>query len=96
MNLMLSATWQVSASWHDGGMFMGMHLVWWSIWIFTVGMLLWALWRVFSDRSETHRRAENKGAAEEVLRGKFAAGEIDEDEFVRRMRILRDSAMESR
>lgn len=28
---MLSATWQTTTTWHDGGMFMGMHWIWWSL-----------------------------------------------------------------
>lgn len=89
---MLSATWQTTTSWHDGGMFMGMHWIWWSLGLLTVGVLLWAFWRAFVDRSETHRRAERRGAAEEALRENLAVGEIDEEEFARRMRILRETA----
>ena len=33
MTALLSATLQMSDSWHDGGMFMGMHLIWWSFWL---------------------------------------------------------------
>jgi uncharacterized membrane protein len=80
----------MSTSWHDSGLFMGMHWIWWFLWLVTIAVLLSALWRVFADRSETHRRAERHEAAEEALRKRFAAGEIDEEEFANRMRILRD------
>ncbi len=89
---MLSAAFQMTTSWHDGGMFMGMHWIWWSLGLLTVGVLLWAFWRAFADRSETHRRAERRERAEEALRKRFDIGEIYEDEFARRMRILRETA----
>jgi len=70
---------------------MGMHWIWWTLWLVTIGVLLTALWRVFAERSETHRRAVRQEAAEEALRKRFATGEIDEDEFAQRMRTLREA-----
>jgi len=96
MLLMLSSAWQMTTSWHNEGMFMGMHWVWWSIWLLTIVFLLWGFLRVFSDRSETHRRAGRMETAEEALRKRFATGDIDEEEFARRMRILRDTTQGSR
>lgn len=93
MTAVLFANLQMSNSWHDRGMFMGMHWVWWSIWILTIAGLLWALWRAFADRSETHRRAERQETASEALRKRFAEGEITEEEFARLMRVLRDSTV---
>jgi len=93
MSISVFAITQMSTSWHDGGLFMGMHWVWWFIWLFTIAILLSALWRAFADRSETHRRVERKEAAEEALRERFASGEIDEEEFIRRMGILRESVL---
>ncbi|MCJ7630355.1 MAG: SHOCT domain-containing protein [Longimicrobiales bacterium] len=96
MTAVLSAALQMSDSWHDGGMFMGMHWVWWSIWLLTIAFLLWGFWRVFADRSGTHRRAQRQETAEEALRKRFANGEINEEEFARRLRILWDTPSESR
>ena len=54
-------------------------------------LLLGAMARLLGDRSETHRRVEREEAAEEALRSRFAAGEIDEEEYQRRLRILRET-----
>lgn len=78
-------------SWHEGGLFMGMHWAWWLFWTFTLLVIAWAFVRLVSDRSETHKHVGRKEAAEEALRRRFAAGEIDEDEYARRMKVLRDA-----
>ncbi|MBT8335521.1 MAG: SHOCT domain-containing protein [Gemmatimonadetes bacterium] len=78
-------------AWHDGGMFMGMHWAWWSIWIVTLVILAWAFFRMFADRSETRRRQRDRERAEEALRERFARGEIDDQEFEARMESLRRS-----
>jgi len=90
MTTQLYAVLQMPRSWHDGGMFIGMHWGWWSFWILTLLVLAWALWRVFADRSETHRQVERQVVAEEELRRRFARGDIDEDEFAERLRVLRE------
>ena len=86
---------QMNTPWHADGMFVGMHWIWWIIWICTIGVLLWALWRALADRADTHNRVARQEAAEEELRRRFAVGEIDEDEFVQRMRILSDTVQRS-
>jgi len=85
---------QMPYTWHRGGMFMGMHWIWWSLWVLTIGVLLWAFWRLFRERAETRNRIQRQEAAEEALRRRFATGEIDEEEFARRMRVLREAAVE--
>ena len=74
MTNMVSALRQTGPSWHDGGLFMGMHWMWWGIWIVTILVLLWAMVRLSRDRTATHRRVAERGAAEDVLRRRFAAG----------------------
>lgn len=88
-DLHIVPTLQASDAWHDGGMFGGMHWGWWSVWIATLLVLIWAFYRLFADRSETRRGARRREAAEEELRARFARGEVDEDEFERRMEVLR-------
>lgn len=78
-------------SWHDGGLFMGMHWIWWSVWILTILLLGWGLVRLFADRGRTHRRVQREEVAEEELRGRFARGEIDEEEYERRLKVLRET-----
>jgi putative membrane protein len=78
-------------TWHDGGMFGGMHWLWWLFWVATLLVIGWAFVRLGADRSESHRSVLRKESAEETLRQRFAAGEIDEEEYTRRMRVLREA-----
>lgn len=78
-------------TWHDGGMMLGMHWVWWLFWVATLFAIGWALVRLGADRSESHRSVLSKEAAEETLRQRYAAGEIDEEEYKRRMAVLRET-----
>ncbi len=79
--------------WHNGGLFMGMHWLWWLFWLVTLAVLIGAFWRLFADRSSYHRTVEEEEAAEEVLRARFARGEIDEEEYARRLRVLRETTL---
>jgi putative membrane protein len=51
-----------------------------------IGLVVWAVSRAMSQRSSS---ASPGGGAEDVLRHRFAAGEIDEEEFNRRLETLR-------
>lgn len=90
MKSMIAAVPQMR-SWHDGGLFMGMHWFWWFVWIGIILVVAWGLVRLFADRSRTHERVEREEVAEEELRGRFARGEIDEEEYERRLKVLRDT-----
>lgn len=82
---------QMPGSWHDGGMY-GMHWGWWSFWILIALVLGWILSRAAvgrSDRSEAGRASRRGEEAEEDLRRRYARGEIDEEEFARRLEVLR-------
>ncbi len=81
----------VPMSEHGGGLFMGMHWLWWVAWLVTFLGIAWAAARLYRDRSESQRRRASEDAAEQVLRRKFAEGEIDEDELARRLRVLRET-----
>lgn len=78
-------------TWHDGGMFVGMHWLWWFFWAFALFIIGWAFVRSSADRTEAHRDVLQKEAAEDMLRRRFAAGEIDEEEYARRMKVLKDT-----
>lgn len=82
---------QTPGGWHHQGLFMGMHLLWWLFWILTAAVVLWAFWRVVRDRRSRQREEDRREEAEEVLRRRFGEGEIDEDEFLHRMHLLRES-----
>jgi putative membrane protein len=60
-------------------------LVFWT----AVGVVIWMLVRRAGDRTADPSPTPS---AEEVLRRRYAAGEIDEAEFQRRMTSLRQSA----
>lgn len=83
---------QAPTSWHHQGMYMGMHWGWWLFWLAALAILLWAFWRLLAERSDTHREAEEMLQAEEILRRRFARGELDEEEFARRLAALQASA----
>ena len=75
-------------SWHHDGLFMGMHFGWWLFWIVMLALLAWAFWRLAAERREVSRHREEWEDAEEILRQRFARGEIDEEEFSRRLKVL--------
>jgi putative membrane protein len=62
---------------------------WWSmgigliIWVVIIGLLVWLVVRTMSQRSASG------GSAEELLRHRFAAGEIDAEEYAKRLELLR-------
>lgn len=63
-------------------------------WMMGIGLLFWlvllglAVWLV--GRATGRERAEPRGeAAEEILRRRFASGEIDAEEYERRLEVLR-------
>jgi putative membrane protein len=82
---------QMPTGWHHDGVFMGLHWFWWLFWILVVLGVVWAFWRLV--RSERRRDGEKPRSetAEEILRRRFSEGEIDEDEFRRRLRALQES-----
>lgn len=84
---------QMNMPWHNGGLFMGMHWIWWSFWIVVLVVLAVAFWRLMADRSETHRAVGEEERAEEALRHRFASGEIDEDEYAKRLKVLRETML---
>jgi len=79
-------------TWHDGGMFVGMHWLWWFFWVLTLLVIGWAFVRSAADRSEAHRDVLHREAAEDTLRQRFAAGEIDEEQYTQRMKVLRETS----
>jgi putative membrane protein len=59
---------------------MGIGLI---IWVVIIGLIVWLVVRALSQRSS------HSESAEELLRRRFAAGEIDEEEFAKRSEVLR-------
>jgi putative membrane protein len=60
-------------------------------------VVVWAIIKVFpdwQDRVGLDRRVDSRreGSAEETLRQRFARGEIDQEEYEQRLRILREES----
>jgi putative membrane protein len=66
---------------YDGYHFWGMHLVWWSIW----GILLF--W-VFATPYDIPGRRKRKDSPLDILRKRFAKGEITNEEYQDKKKIL--------
>ena len=54
-----------------------------------IGGVIWFAVR----RSSAMPMAEGTQSAEETLRLRYAAGELDDEEFARRMRVLREASL---
>ncbi len=59
---------------YDGYHFWGMHLVWWFIWIF---FLIW----IFATPWDIPGQRAKKETPLDVLKKRFASGEITKEEF---------------
>ncbi len=74
-------------------MFWGMHRDFVSWWPMGIGLVIWviiigvAVWLVI--RAVGHRPAGSGASAEDLLRHRFASGEIDEEEYAKRLEVLR-------
>jgi uncharacterized membrane protein len=82
---------QAATSWHHQGLYMGMHWLWWIFWIAVALIVLWVFLRLGTDERSRRTEQGRREAAEDVLRRRFSEGEIDEDEFLHRMRLIRES-----
>jgi putative membrane protein len=68
--------------WHGEWWMMGFGLIFWLI---VIGLAVWLI-----VRATGRERAEPRGeGAEEILRRRFASGEIDADEYERRLEVLK-------
>lgn len=65
----------------------GMHLFWWFFWLAIVVLLLATGW----PRSRMIARDTGRDAALDALRMRYAAGEIDEEEYQERLAVLTTS-----
>lgn len=67
-----------------GHHFIGMHWIWW---IVLVGLILLVVFNIIPYRPDTRLKED----AMEILRKRFARGEIEREEFEERMRIIQQS-----
>jgi putative membrane protein len=70
-----------------------LHIGSWIVGFIVLGVVLWAVFKVlpspWQDRVSPDRR---EYSAEETLRQRFARGEIDQEEYEQRHRILREES----
>lgn len=78
-------------SWHHEGLFMHMHWLWWVVWIVLILLVVWGFVRLVGEERSRRDERIRREAADDVLRRRFSEGEIDEDEFLHRMHLLRES-----
>jgi putative membrane protein len=76
---------------HDGGGFWGpWMLIPFLFWIGLLALITWILTRLFPRRRGGNEEARSpRDAAEEILRERFARGEVSEGEYLRALEILR-------
>lgn len=55
------------------------------VWVVIIGVAVWLVVRALSHRGAGF----SESPAEELLRKRFAAGEIDEEEYAKRLEVLR-------
>lgn len=68
--------------WHfNGNHFWGMHLVWWIIWII---ILIW----IFATPWDLPGQRTQKETPLDILKRRYAAGEINSKEFEEQNRLL--------
>ena len=78
--------------WQDGGHVMGWHWGWWAFWIVLILLLAWGVARGLGRGGASGGGSGGDVSAEETLRRRFAAGEIDEEEYTRRLEALREDS----
>ncbi|HET9056191.1 MAG TPA: SHOCT domain-containing protein [Chitinophagaceae bacterium] len=66
---------------HDGYFFWGMHWVWWILWLI---LLFW----IFAVPYNIPGQRNKKDTPLDILKKRFASGEISKEEFEERKKVL--------
>lgn len=74
--------------WRDGDW--GWWLVMPALTVAFWGVVIWAILTVVRGRPESRSRFSERGGAEQILAERYARGEIDDEEYHRRLDTLRD------
>lgn len=80
--------------WYGDGHMIGMHWGWWIFWLVVVAFLVWLVARMTGTSSSsagTPPPPPPRQGPEEILRERFAKGEISEEEFRKRLHAIRES-----
>ena len=67
--------------WFDGHHYWGMHWIWWILWII---FLIW----IFATPWDLPGQRTKKETPLDILKKRYAAGEIDSEEFEERKKAL--------
>lgn len=76
----------------DNGMGAGGWFLMILLWVVLIGLIAWAIGRLFPPRAPTEPPGESKETPSEILDRRLALGEIDTDEYAR----LRDALISAR
>ena len=73
---------------YDGYHFMGMHLIWWFVWLF---IIFW----VFATPYYVPGQQKKRGSSLDILRNRFASGQITTEEYHEKKKILENDLAKS-
>jgi putative membrane protein len=76
---------------YDGGFFFGMHSFWWIFWVIVIAVVVFALLRTSGSAAQAPRetlRETPRETPHEVLRRRYAAGELTTQEYEERKAVL--------
>ncbi len=75
---------------HGGGWMFGMGWLFWLLILLVVGGVIWAAAKAARGGRPPSTTGQHGSSPEEVLRQRFARGEIDEEEYRTRLATLRE------
>jgi putative membrane protein len=76
----------------DAGDWIGA-VAWTILGFIVLGVVLWAVFRILpSPWQDRVGPDKSESSAEEILRQRFARGEIDQEEYEQRLRVLREES----
>ncbi|MFO0321067.1 MAG: SHOCT domain-containing protein [Bacteroidota bacterium] len=70
---------------YDGYHFWGMHLLWWFVWVI---LIFW----IFATPYEIPGQRRKRDSSLEILKKRYAAGQIKKEEYLEMKRILETSS----
>jgi putative membrane protein len=76
----------------DAGLWWPFMLVRFLLWGVLLSLLVWFAVRVFSRRRDDTRPGATRDSAEEILRERFARGEINAEEYEKSMKAMRETS----
>jgi putative membrane protein len=68
---------------YEGYHFWGMHLIWWFLW---VSILVW----IFAAPYDLPGQRKGKDSPMDILKRRFASGEITKEDYLEKRKILED------